>query len=59
MTNDINILPIGLRDQEEVVAYVLKTREQLFPILKHNVIPRDLQEFSSLYVDYQRSVIEP
>lgn len=51
MTNEINILPVDLRDQEEVIAYVLKTREHLFPMLNHNIIPRDLQEFSSTYVD--------
>lgn len=51
MMNDIKILPVGLKDQEEVIAYVLKTREQLFPMLNHKVIPRDLQEFSVTYID--------
>ena len=51
MIDSINILPVGLRDKEEVIAYVLKTREQLFPMLDHKVIPRDLQEFSSTYVE--------
>jgi|SRR5690606_5120990 len=51
MTNDIHILPVGRKDQDEVIAYVLKTREQLFPMLNHKVIPRDLQEFSATYVE--------
>ncbi|PRD56200.1 GNAT family N-acetyltransferase [Sphingobacterium gobiense] len=50
MINDIEILPVGVRDREEVIAYVLKTRERLFPMLNHQVIPKDLEEFSSTYV---------
>lgn len=51
MINDIHILPVGLRDQEEIIAYVLKTREHLFPMLNHHVIPKDLQAFASTYIE--------
>ncbi|QNL50880.1 GNAT family N-acetyltransferase [Olivibacter sp. SDN3] len=51
MMNDIKILPVGDRDREEVVAYVLETRKELFPMLNHEVMPKDLQTFSSTYVD--------
>lgn len=51
MMNDIRISTVGVQDQEEVVAYVLATRKQLFPMLNHRVVPKDLQTFSSTYID--------
>ena len=51
MRKDIKISPVGLQDQDEIIAYVLETRKLLFPMLDHSVIPKDLQNFSEAYMD--------
>lgn len=42
---------MGISDLEEVIRYVLETRKTLFPMLNHQVIPKDLQTFSATYID--------
>lgn len=50
MMNNINIYSVTEENQEEVISFVLASRRNLFPMLDHTIIPRDLQAFSSTYI---------
>jgi GNAT superfamily N-acetyltransferase len=47
----ITIERIGLSRQDEVVAYVLKARKELFPGLDHDRLPVDLSAFQATYIE--------
>lgn len=51
MMKDIQITAVGLPQVDEVVAFVRKTREELFPNLDKDRLPADLLEFEATYIN--------
>ncbi|MBB1138128.1 GNAT family N-acetyltransferase [Myroides sp. WP-1] len=50
--SEIKITPVGANQVEEIVTYVRNFRKDLFPMLDHTKIPRDVLEFKETYVDH-------
>jgi len=51
MIEDIQIARVELPQADEVIAFVRKTREELFPMLEKDHLPADLLDFKAAYLD--------
>lgn len=49
--NDMQITKVELPQMNEVIAFVRKAREELFPMLDQDRLPADLQDFKAAYLD--------
>ena len=48
---DVTIERVDVSQQEKVIDYVLKARQELFPGLDHDRLPVDLSAFQASYMD--------
>ena len=55
---NIKITPVETHQVEEILPYVIEFRRDLFPTLDPTIVPKDLLNFMSNYIESQAGIFK-